>query len=33
MVYLFNAYQEVKDPGFLTYMAHKREAYEDGTLT
>ena len=32
IVYLFKAYKEVKDPAFLTYMAHKKEAYEDGTL-
>jgi hypothetical protein len=32
IVYLFKAYREVKDANFLTYMAHKKEAYEDGTL-
>ena len=32
LVYLFKAYKEVKDTTFLTYMAHKKEAYEDGTL-
>ena len=32
LVYLFKAYKEVKDTNFLTYMAHKKEAYEDGTL-
>ena len=32
LVYLFKGYREVKDANFLTYMAHKKEAYEDGTL-
>jgi hypothetical protein len=29
---LFNAYLKVEDANFLTYIEHKKEAYEEGTL-
>jgi hypothetical protein len=31
MVYLFAAYEAVNDKSFRTYIAHKKEAYEDGS--
>jgi hypothetical protein len=31
MVYLFTAYEQVNDQSFHTYIAHKKEAYEEGS--
>ena len=33
MVYLFTAYEKVEDASFQTYIAHKKEAYDEGSIT
>ena len=33
MVYLFTAYEKVEDANFHTYIAHKKEAYDEGSTT